>query len=1030
MNICTLYDLFECTAKKYVSKPAVCFKTECNSLTISYQDLLSECERISSIIKSLGIKNGYIGVHLEQLLLLPAVILGILQSGLAFVFLNVDSEFEKLHVIKHLNIHWIISDSHLPNRYWICRRKITILNNSLSLYEDRLVEELKYEHNHYWIMAYAIKTSGTTGKPKIVKVPHRCIVPNIQNLRCLLSIVNDDIIFLTSPPTFDPSIIEIFLALTSGALLLIVPNSIKRSPSLLLKLLNNVTILEATPSFLKCWSKDEIQEHLLNKKSSLRVLLIGGEECPTIGTLNNWKMKGNNTDIFNVYGITEVSCWASIHKIILAKETDINEDLEIPLGNALSSTILKVKDELSNDIVDGEGELFIGSKERVCFIDDETVQNIEFPVFRATGDIVKIDGSNNKIVYIGRKNNVIKRFGHRVSLDKINNFVNQLSSVAQGCCIWNEEIKKLGLFLRPEKCRDDKNFQKDIREYLIKNFHRSHVPDIFITVDSIPLTSHGKVDCCKLKHLMKEKIESNIKRCIGLGSDVDCFSSLWSWYLCLADAPGPDDNFMLSGGNSIVAVQLISDLNEVLGISSVGELVGMLLGPSTFKECCAYLLSRQNKTSSECVTVSNRTPADNKSHDFTLKRKSTDKIIDKDYCNKIINMGLSNSSNKLTNDTQLLFSICRGRIEIGNEKELPICEVRRVIDFNVKWSFNLGKCIDASPRYLLHKNGKAVVCVGSHSSQFVAVDSRNGKLLMKCNLKDRIESSVCSSICGNIGVVGCYDGYIYGINLNSGVTSWAFETEKVVKSSPALCLDGTAVVVGSYDHTLYCINIFNGHLIWSNEVGCKGFYASPCVSEINKIVYVATLDGTCAAVDERTGAINWKCKVGSPVFSSPGIMPNQDIVIFAEVLGPVHFFSAVSGEKLWNIEAGGNIFSSLCIQPLPVSASSVILFGCHDEHVYCLEHSFNSITLKWKCKLDSPVFATPQVFPTKQQDGSISYKAAGVSSSGLIYIMDINSGKKMSSFQLPGEVYSSPVVYGNEIYVGCRDDKIYCLCMQ
>jgi len=32
-------------------------------------------------------------------------------------------------------------------------------------------------------LAYVITTSGSTGVPKIVRVPHQCIVPNVKHLR-------------------------------------------------------------------------------------------------------------------------------------------------------------------------------------------------------------------------------------------------------------------------------------------------------------------------------------------------------------------------------------------------------------------------------------------------------------------------------------------------------------------------------------------------------------------------------------------------------------------------------------------------------------------------------------------------------------------------------------------------------------------------------------------------------------------------------------------------------------------------------
>ncbi|KAJ9592987.1 hypothetical protein L9F63_015357, partial [Diploptera punctata] len=339
----------------------------------------------------------------------------------------------------------------------------------------------------------------------------------------------------------------------------------------------------------------EINKTLLHKESSLRVLLLGGEPCPTKDILKYWKMNGNRTQLYNIYGITEVSCWASIYKIILNedKDIDINEELKIPLGDALSFTTLKVKDNLGNEIVDGEGELFVGSMTRVCLLDNETIQDLEFPVFRATGDIVQINSSNGKLYYLGRNNNVFKRFGNRVSLDKVNETSNSHNEVAQSCCIWNEQLSRLCLFLVVDNNSSNyNNFEEEFRKYLLKKLNLSHIPDAIIIVKSLPLTSHGKIDIGKLENIIKRKTNCNIERCCEIGNVINCFTLLWSQYLSLRSPPNPDDNFVQNGGSSIFALNLVSDLNEMLGTFRSDGLISYLLGHYTFNDCCNYLLSK------------------------------------------------------------------------------------------------------------------------------------------------------------------------------------------------------------------------------------------------------------------------------------------------------------------------------------------------------------------------------------------------------------------------------------------------------
>ena len=58
-------------------------------------------------------------------------------------------------------------------------------------------------------LAYVLQTSGTTGRPKPVRVPHCCIVPNIADLSRRFSMCPDDCVFNAAPLTFDPSIVEV-----------------------------------------------------------------------------------------------------------------------------------------------------------------------------------------------------------------------------------------------------------------------------------------------------------------------------------------------------------------------------------------------------------------------------------------------------------------------------------------------------------------------------------------------------------------------------------------------------------------------------------------------------------------------------------------------------------------------------------------------------------------------------------------------------------------------------------------------------
>lgn len=176
------------------------------------------------------------------------------------------------------------------------------------------------------------------------------------HFRDLYAITADDVFFTTAPLTFDPSIMDIFLALTSGASLLMLPKEIKIQPEeffnrLFLTGPANVTILYTTPSLLRRWNDDVIGR--LNS-TTLRILSLGGEPCPSLEVINRWDIM-RQIKIYNLYGITEISCWASVCCV-----NDVMRN-NIPLGFPIKETVLQVRDQMGNVVLsDGLGEMFIG----------------------------------------------------------------------------------------------------------------------------------------------------------------------------------------------------------------------------------------------------------------------------------------------------------------------------------------------------------------------------------------------------------------------------------------------------------------------------------------------------------------------------------------------------------------------------------------------------------------------------------------------------------------------------------------------
>jgi len=401
-----------------------------------------------------------IGIFCKPNAFIPALILGILEAGCAFAFLDPSTPRKKnnlflktagincvllkkawLGPFEQLCSGYIVSKHPLCNDYdeeneeWlVCR-----LTHDCS-YTNMFPPKLDQAHD----LAYVISTSGTTGLPKIVHVPHACIVPNVLHLMKLFALSPNDKVALITPLTFDPSVIEMFVALGSGATLVVISDSVKFQPSVLIHTLCSaaeVTVLQTTPSVFHLMHDAGASRFIFGMQSKVRLLAIGGEACPPCKILRNWVTGKSDTkhvanlaskqfEFFNLYGITELSVWATYYKVPF---DDISHGLvdAIPLGLPLHGTFLgiysqdtdkllceiasygksdstvidecaivnfheEVKPSQDNDHISLQGFLWVGGKQRCCHVcscsehDSRTPEACARQMTTATGEILSM----------------------------------------------------------------------------------------------------------------------------------------------------------------------------------------------------------------------------------------------------------------------------------------------------------------------------------------------------------------------------------------------------------------------------------------------------------------------------------------------------------------------------------------------------------------------------------------------------------------------------------------------------------------
>ncbi|NXT75584.1 ACSF4 enzyme, partial [Zapornia atra] len=1116
----TLQELVNQAACLYSDRKAVWFD-ECNDKPptfYTYATVVKLAMELTAFLQKHCDQQGKceIGLYCYPGINVPSWILGILQVPAAYSPLDPDAPPTlTTYLMKKSNLQYILVENDKLNKFqmshvgWFYHSSSTIEHIGVTLFQvsssntdlNSQVDDVKSKYEHlkgvgdsppgYTVcpdqtqvktsegsymdtdrtdpLAYILHTSGTTGSPKIVRVPHKCIVPNIQHLKSIFEITQDDTLFLASPLTFDPSVVELFIALTSGASILVVPNTIKMMPMELSAALfhrHRVTVLQATPTLLRRFGAHIIKSTVLSANTSLRVLALGGEAFPVLNLLKSWKHKENKTSIFNLYGITEVSSWATCYKI--PEEVfspDFRTDFPIPLGTPLLGTKVEVRDANGSAVLEGEGQVFIGGEERICFLDDEIT--VPLDTMRETGDFVRVQ--NAELFFLGRKDNQIKRHGKRFNIECLQQAAEDLCQVEACAVTWYQQ-EKLILFVVP---KDDLEKNKTLKD-LQKHLPAHAVPDELVLIKALPLTTHGKVDISELNKIYQNHLNSRRRDSKLSGAEElwERLQYLWKSVLgLLGDATGisKDAVFLYSGGDSLKALQFCDEIEMLVG-KAVPGLLEVILSHSieeVFRHICKILFPDEDQLMNY-DSVAKRKLSGNSGEEFHGKYIKLESERGLEVASGLISfIALSRGNRLFSMNFTKTFMQPNNTVQVGvellqqpsflhlltpggtkshsqsyemenrtltatnNANKTDCCSVQQrpaecghvttaELALRVRWKSNTRKCVDASPLVVIPSkeevSAPVSVYVGSHSHAMQAIDLDLGEIKWEKSLGGRIESSACVSKCGRFIVVGCYDGLVYVLQSSDGEIHWTFVTQDAVKSSAVVDTSSGLVYVGSHDQHVYALDIYKKACMW--KLHCEGgaVFSSPCLSSFPHHLYVATLGGLLLAVNPVTGSKIWKNFLGKPLFSSPHC--NETYVCVGCVDGNLYCYTH-SGEKAWHFSTNGPVFSSPCISSL---TKQEIFFGSHDCFIYCCNMEGN---LLWKFEATSSVYGTPFVFQSSDLKNRILL--AAVSTDGKVWILNAKSGTAEGTDKLPGEVFSSPVVWGTKLVVGCRNDYVYCL---
>ncbi|MER5929090.1 amino acid adenylation domain-containing protein [Streptomyces sp. NPDC002054] len=409
--------------------------------------------------------------------------------------------------------------------------------------------------------AYVMYTSGSTGLPKGVVVPHRGVVGQLAWTAERFGFGPGERVLHQYSTSFDPSVQEIFVPLFTGGTVVIAKPDGHRDPAYLAELIRaeQVTNVDLVPSLFTALLAEEVAG--APWWASLRRAFSGGEALP-VPLARRWQER-TGVPLHNVYGPTE----AVIQVTSWQAGAEPGEEGTVPIGRPVWNTQLHVLDRYLRPVAPGEpGELYIAGAQLARGYHGRTALTAERFVadpfggpgarMYRTGDMVQFSG-DGVLTYLGRTDHQVKIRGNRVELGEIEARLRDEPAVGDAVVVARDDergVKQLVAYLVPAPGATAAGFDTEaVRTALTGKLPAPMVPSHFVALDALPLTPGGKID---LKALPAPEVRRKAGR-TTLESREQQLCAIFAEVLGLDEVDADEDFFML-GGDSILSMSVAS----------------------------------------------------------------------------------------------------------------------------------------------------------------------------------------------------------------------------------------------------------------------------------------------------------------------------------------------------------------------------------------------------------------------------------------------------------------------------------------
>ncbi|GAA4063690.1 amino acid adenylation domain-containing protein [Actinomadura miaoliensis] len=498
----------------------------CGDAALTYAELEERSNRLARYLLGAGVgRESVVGLCLPRGIDVVVAMVAVWKAGAAYVPLDPEYPADRLE--------FMLADSGASLR----------IDSLDDLIADQSAEPLGIEVDAA-SLAYVIYTSGSTGRPKGVMGHHGGMVNLVESLRPVLGAEPGKSILQFASFSFDASVLDVAVALSSGATLVIATAQERAESAALTRMVNEQEVSAASivPSLLSVLDPAQVE--------NVGRWVLGAERL-SADLAARWS---GGDRLWNTYGPTETTVMATVG-VVDASGTP-------PIGRPIGNTKAFVLDEFLQPVPAGvTGELYVaGAGVTRGYVNRPTLTAERFVAcpfadgrMYRTGDLARWT-DDGELEFVGRADEQVKIRGFRVEPGEVEAVLAEHESVDRAVVLVRDD--RLVSYVVPSNGAVDATV---LREHLSGSLPEYMVPAAFVQLEALPLTVNGKLDRAALP--APDFAGRSVSRAPATQTE-EILCGLFAEILGL-ERVGAEDSFFDLGGDSLLAMRLIARVRAV-----------------------------------------------------------------------------------------------------------------------------------------------------------------------------------------------------------------------------------------------------------------------------------------------------------------------------------------------------------------------------------------------------------------------------------------------------------------------------------